>query len=131
MRQVIEQFVAWTKLKIRLHFSQKRVIYFKEREIWWGSLGMNVGYEQNGKHETFERPVLVVKKFNHDLLWVLPMTTSQREGKFHFPIEYNGQRSAVVLSQLRTISARRLLRKVRTLPYDEFHAIRESVRRFL
>lgn len=130
MGRIIELFVSWTKLKFRIHSQQKR-IFFKEREIWWASLGMNVGYEQNGKHETFERPVLVIKKFNNDLLWILPMTRKKKEGIYYVETMYKERYSYIILSQLRTISAKRLLRKVRTLPEKEFKQIRRKIKKFL
>lgn len=131
MREILEQFVAWTKLKFRLHTAPNRIVYFKEREIWWASLGVNIGTEQNGKNETFERPVLVLKKFNLDLLWILPMTSQAKEGKFYFATEYDREKSFIILSQIRTISQKRLLRKVRTLPMSEFVSVREAVKQFL
>ncbi len=30
----------------------------------WCSIGINVGDEEDGKNELYERPVLVIKKFN-------------------------------------------------------------------
>ena len=64
MKGGLENFVYWTRLKIRIHFQdiQERP-YFKEREIWWVNLGVNVGFEQDGKGDNFERPILILKKF--------------------------------------------------------------------
>lgn len=42
-------------------------LFFYAREIWWCSTGLNVGVESNGKHDNFERPMLIVKKFNSEL----------------------------------------------------------------
>lgn len=131
MEEVVKSFISWTKLKIRLHVATHRELYFKEREIWWMSIGVNIGNEQNGKHETFERPVLVVRKFSHDLLWVLPMTSRERKGIYYFLTEYHGERSAIILSQLRTVSVKRLLRKIRTLPKAEFYEVRKRMKGFL
>jgi hypothetical protein len=36
-----------------------------EREIWWCSMGVNIGDEEDGKNELFERPVLILRKFNN------------------------------------------------------------------
>ena len=38
--------------------------YFHEREVWWCSLGMNVGFEQDGKGLQYMRPVLILKGFS-------------------------------------------------------------------
>jgi len=130
MKDILQDFVKWTKLKIRIHLSD-RIIYFKEREIWWASLGVNIAFEQNGKNETFERPILVLKKFNHDVLWMLPMTSQEKSGKYYYPVDYNGEKFYLVLSQLRLISSKRLLRKVRTITSDEFNDIRSKVKNIL
>jgi hypothetical protein len=34
--------------------------YAHERDVWWCSLGVNVGVEADGKHGNFERPVHLV-----------------------------------------------------------------------
>lgn len=127
----IIKFVEWTKLKIRLHVKPASGIYFYEREIWWASLGVNIGYEQDGKNERFERPVLILKKFGGELLWALPLTSKEKAGNFYYAFEYENEKYAVILSQLRIISSRRLLRKIRTFPEDDFNKIKERVRSFL
>lgn len=69
LKDVAQQFVDWTKKKIHYHIEQERDIYFREKEIWWAALGKNVGYETDGKHELFERPVLILNKYSKDI-WV-------------------------------------------------------------
>ena len=61
MNKYFKKFSDWTKLKIRIH-SRRKKVYFKEREIWWVSLGVNIGHEQDGKNIRFERPVLILKR---------------------------------------------------------------------
>lgn len=58
----LEKMVEWTKLKMRIHSKEERIIYFNEREVWWASVGINIGNEVDGKNGYFERPVLVLKK---------------------------------------------------------------------
>lgn len=38
-----------------------RSLYFKERQIWWASIGQNIGVEANGKNKKYERPVIILK----------------------------------------------------------------------
>jgi mRNA interferase MazF len=45
-----KQFDAWNQLKTILHNSDKE-LYFKERDIFWASIGINIGYEQDGKDD--------------------------------------------------------------------------------
>lgn len=105
--------------------------YFHEREIWWASLGANIGFEQDGKHENFERPVLVLKKFNRFVLWIVPLTSTVKDDRHYFTIEYEGKQYSVILSQLRLISSKRLLRKVRMVSEEEFTDIKERIKGFL
>ena len=96
-------------------------MFFNEREIWWGSLGLNIGYEQDGKNENFERPLLIVRKFNNDIVWVLPLTTIAKDNRFHYKLKSSG--SFLILSQIRLVSTKRFLRLVETINENEFKEI--------
>jgi mRNA interferase MazF len=54
------------------HYKVSPPPLFKERDIWWVSIGVNVGFEEDGKHEKFLRPVLILKKFNKELFLGIP-----------------------------------------------------------
>lgn len=126
-----KDFDKWNELKKKLHTREERIL-FHEREIWWCSLGVNIGFEENGKNEMFERPVLVLRKFNKYVLWVLPLTRSRKEGDFYYHIaQGNEDDSVVILSQIRLISSKRLLRRMRTIKENEFKNIRDKVKIFL
>ena len=108
-----KEFDAWNSVKKQLHASET-VPEFKEREVWWCSIGVNLGYEEEGKNKNFERPVLVIRKFNKWLFVGLPLTSQIKQNIFHFELPtYNGIKSAVILSQARVLSAKRLVRRVR------------------
>jgi len=128
--QLVNKFVNWTKLKVRIHLTDKN-IYFHEREIWWASLGMNIGYEENGKHENFERPVLIIKTFNRHICWILPMSTKNKDNPYYFKINYHGSVYSVILSQIKLISSRRLLRKIRKISSEEFRQIKQVIRSYI
>ncbi|MBI5229979.1 MAG: type II toxin-antitoxin system PemK/MazF family toxin [Candidatus Magasanikbacteria bacterium] len=115
MERMIKKFIAWTRLKIKINVTE-RVFYFREGEIWWASLGANIGHEEDGKNDNFERPVVVLKKFNQYVLWALPLTSQIKEGnRYYYKYELNGKQFSAVLSQLRLISSKRLLRRVANL----------------
>jgi len=76
---------AWNEEKKAIQNSATPPAFFKEREVWWCSLGVNVGNEQNGdtqQHDgrpaTFRRPVLVLRKISNRACIVLPLTTQGR-----------------------------------------------------
>ena len=131
MQEYLIKFIEWTKLKIRIHVTDNEPVYFREKEIWWASLGVNIGYEQDGKNEKFERPILILKRFNNKILWALPMTSKERTGKFYYQFEYEGEKYSVILSQLRLISSKRLLRKIRVFPEDSFNNVRERIKELI
>ncbi|MEY4722875.1 MAG: hypothetical protein RLZZ324_388 [Candidatus Parcubacteria bacterium] len=120
------------KVKCRLQASDVRT-FGKEREIWWVHLGENLGSEQNGKHDSFERPALIIRRFSADHLWILPISTTLREHGHFVPISHgkSDQVPKVILSQIRTISCKRLIRKQRMLPEAEFAAIMGTLRGML
>jgi mRNA interferase MazF len=64
--------------------------YCNEREIWWAAIGLNIGFEEDGKGAEYARPVLVVRKFGGGLFYALPLSTTERRGPFYHPFEYKG-----------------------------------------
>lgn len=128
-----KEFDKWNELKKEIDVLNKpENFYFQEREIWWCSLGVNVGFEEDGKNDNFERPVLIIRKFNKYVLWILPLTRSRKTGDYYFLITQGDEDdSVVILSQIRLISSKRLLRKMRMMDEAEFKDIKDKVKRFL
>jgi len=91
-----KDFDRWNELKKKLHQRDEKIL-FHEREIWWCSLGLNIGFEEDGKHSLFERPVLIVRKFNKYVLWVLPLTRSHKIGGYYFRITQGDEDDSVVI----------------------------------
>jgi len=90
-----KDFTHWHHLKTKIDTSHP-VPTFKERQIWWCSIGVNVGVEQDGKDEPFHRPVLVVRKFNRRLFWGIPLTSKRKEFPYYFPIHFKAQHETQV-----------------------------------
>lgn len=131
IEKVIKIFFDWTKLKISIHSSEIKK-FPKKREIWWASLGQNIGVEINGKNKNFERPILVIKKYNNDSILVLPISSKVKESKFYFKFVNNDKEENIVnLSQLRTISSKRLVRKVWKLEGNVYAQIKEKLKEFI
>ena len=101
---------------------------FHEREVWWCVLGANIGYEQDGGKEDFERPVVILKKFNLDASLIVPLTTRSKTGKYYFPIgNIQGREAVAILSQIQFIDRKRLANKICTLDEDVFRALASAV----
>lgn len=132
-KEKLEKMVEWTKLKMRIHSNKERIIYFNEREIWWASIGINIGNEIDGKNGYFERPVLIFKKINPNTLLVIPITTQDKQGYYYLELETETKKDIFILSQMRLISSKRLIRKMknRTVPEKNFLLIKEKVAEIL
>ncbi|MBU3669079.1 MAG: type II toxin-antitoxin system PemK/MazF family toxin, partial [Candidatus Taylorbacteria bacterium] len=78
----------------------------------------------------FERPVHIVKKFNKQMFWGLPLTTKGSAGPFLHKVS-NELDSLVILSQIKTVSTKRLLRKMGSISEQDFIEIRTKIRNFL
>ncbi len=127
---MIQHFDSWNILKKELHNLSKPTV-FKEGEILWCSLGINIGHEENGKNEFFNRPILVVKKFNKNLFLGIPLTTKIKENKFYHSFYFKGLQQCAMLSQIRVWSSDRLTHKMGELPKSELNNIRDRIKEMI
>ena len=114
-----KDFDKWNSLKKKINGFEGRA-YAYPREIWWCSLGVNVGVEIDGKNDGYERPVIIIKVYNLEAMLVLPITGKEKNDKFHHKIKTNNKIVWVKLTQARVVSNKRLLRKVDILGEEEF-----------
>ncbi len=124
----IKQFDLWNIRKQEVHLRTKspRLV---ERQIWWCFLGCNVGSEEDGKHEHFERPVIIFRIFSENTFWAIPLTTKKwpDESRIHYTFECNGIVRAAEIHQMRLLSSRRLDRYIDTVSFQDFQRIRKYV----
>jgi sulfate adenylyltransferase subunit 1 len=98
------EFNRWNELKKITH--KTKYPMFEGRQIVFMKMGKNIGIEQNGKGKDFLRPVLIYKKFNSEQFIGFAMTSKKpKNNKFYYKIKEN---SYVILSQIRTYSAKRI-----------------------
>ena len=127
-----KDFDRWNEKKKKIDASGRDGnFFFYEREIWWCAIGANVGVETDGKHDYFERPVLVVKKFNKEMFWGVPLSSRARFGRYYTKISHSSGDSWVMLSQLKTVSSKRLVRKFETISFDDLERVKGSLRGML
>jgi len=127
-----DNFDIWNYKKKEIdnkYISADFIVY--EREIWWCSIGINLGDEQDGKNELFERPVLILKKFNNKVAWVLPMSTKPKDGIYYHNLEHEEKVFTVILSQLRLTSVKRFRRFVRKISPHQFALIQDKLINFI
>ncbi|MDB5245485.1 MAG: hypothetical protein JWN90_590 [Parcubacteria group bacterium] len=123
-----KNFDAWSKRKKKLH-DKSNIAYAWPREVWWCSLGINIGAETNGKHELFERPVIVLKVYNVESLVVLPLTSRPKDDRFHYKISTDSGYVYAKLTQVRVISNKRLQRMAYKIDSAQFQGLKETWKR--
>ncbi|MFZ2126231.1 MAG: type II toxin-antitoxin system PemK/MazF family toxin [Candidatus Microsaccharimonas sp.] len=125
-----KDYKIWHAVKTQIN-RQPPLQNYHEREIWWCSLGENVGYEEDGKNHLFERPVLVFRKFNKEIFIGLPLTTTRKNSQYYYPVEVGGLAGSIILSQLRILSSRRLQRRLERIGKKKFDAIQTKITELL
>lgn len=122
-----KDFTQWHNKKTKVHQSESRV-FFHEREVWWCRIGINIGYEQDGKGDNFARPAVIFKKFNNEVCWIIPLSTKIKKGKFYIPIDLEDKTERVaIISQLRLIDAKRLYQKIGVLSGANYKKVQDAV----
>ncbi len=131
-----KDFRKWHGKKTLIDEISKRP-FFHEREIWFCYLGANVGFEQDGSGEEFQRPVLIFRKFNNEIFWGIPLTKVRKKIKkqaerYYYQFSFMpGIQSAAILSQVRLIDARRLSRLIGTMADIQFKELTEKLKALL
>ena len=112
MKEYQKDFDNWNERKKNINSSHNGVRYFKEREIWWTSIGVNIGSDIDGKNDLFERPVLIIKKLHGTKFFGITLTTKAKTGSYFLPITHSGMQRVAVFIDAKVFSSQRLVRKI-------------------
>ena len=125
---LFKRFREWIGLKEILHNMQHRAPLVTEGEIWWASIGENIGSEINGKSRLFSRPVIIRKKLAHTFFLAIPTTTQQRTGSWYVAFRHKGKDMTACLHQTRAIDFRRLSSKLGELDNNDFKRVKDGLK---
>lgn len=125
----MKDFDEWIILKKDLDKSVHKPPYVSEGDIWWASVGENVGSEIGGKSNLFSRPVIIFRKLAHGFYFVIPTTTKKRQGSWYVSFKHKGQLGVASLHQTRSIDYRRFYNKLGTLDDSDFLNIKEGFKK--
>lgn len=127
----MQEFNRWNFLKQKIEKNEPE-IFTKEGYVWMANIGKNIGFEQNGSGNNFSRPLLIIKKFNNHMFWIVPLSSKQKKLDFYFNyIDINGQKVSAVLAQLRLVSVKRLKRKMYEIDPSLLIQIKNRIRSYL
>ncbi len=125
-----KDFDEWNVEKKSLDASGREP-FFHEREIWWCAVCVNIGFEQDGR-DKYRRPAVIVKGLSKQTSLIVPLTTSLNQHPLRIPIGLvNGEEASALLSQIRVIDSKRLVRKIETLEKQKFVAIKQGLQKLL
>jgi len=117
-------FDDWNSLKQDIQNNYP--INFNERDIFFLSIGQNIGFEQYGKGEDFLRPVVILKKFSKHLFLGIPLSSKLKEGRFFHTIHFKNRTNTALLLQSRTFDSKRIKYKLATLSRNEYQKLVEK-----
>ena len=123
-----KDFDGWVKVAKNIE-RDKKMPTFREGEVWWCSVGTNIGVEICGKGKTRIRPVLVLKKFNRNFFMGIPFTSKTRTGSWYANVDLRGKRQTALLAQAKVMSSYRLHNKMGQLPEPDFYMVKKRFRR--
>jgi mRNA-degrading endonuclease toxin of MazEF toxin-antitoxin module len=126
-----KDFDGWNEQKKQTH-GRSDGPFCHARELWWCALGVNVGAEQDGSGSGYRRPVLILKGLSAATSLAIPLTTSARYHPLRPAIGLvDGKEACALLSQIRVIDTKRLVRKIGYLDQETFTSIRKAVKAML
>ena len=126
-------FNKWNDIKKNIDAREINPVLFPQLgEVWMCALGKNIGREQNGGGQNFSRPMLVIKKFNNEIFWVIPLSTKQKEIDFYYNFkDKNNQNVSVIISQIRLMHIKRFERKLYDMNIFDVKEIKKRLREYL
>jgi mRNA-degrading endonuclease toxin of MazEF toxin-antitoxin module len=132
IRGMSKPFMDWHKKKTIINDEGEPKLYH-QRDIWWCSLGVNVGFEQDGTGKAYERPVLILRGFSKNVCLIIPLTSKEKKtNKYYVPVGVvDGRPASAIVSQVRLIDTKRLINKVGVLDHNRFEVIRKAVKDLL
>ncbi len=123
----MKNYDVWNRRKKEVELYKQRKRYHAG-DFWWAHLGLNIGFEQDGKNKNFERPVLIIKGFNKEVCLIVPLTTKDKKNRFSlFVGEFNGHKNYAILSQIRLIDTKRLINKIGSINKSALRTIKKAI----
>jgi len=75
--------------------------------------------------------VIVLRKFNKNIFWGVPLTSSLRKGPYYYQFSFTWRMSTALLSQMRLFDQKRLFRRIGFVSRDDFDELKKRAIRLL
>lgn len=106
-----KDYEKWMNVKSTIQtyaVDAKDPIGYREGDIFWTSIGENVGFEEDGKGERYLRPVLIISGISRTLFLGAPLSTTSKNGKFYCHITVRGVPNIIMFNQIRVFDSSRI-----------------------
>lgn len=125
-----KDFDDWNQIKKTLE-QRNDFPDFREKEVWWCNVGINIGYEADGKGKHKTRPILILRKFNKHMFYGVPLTTKIKKNPYYHEIFFQEKQQCVMVSQMRLWESKRLTTRLGQVTKKQFNEIRHSIRKLI
>ena len=123
-------FNQWNEVKKVLN-KKERNHFFKEGQIWWCSIGQNIGSESYGKGEKFARPILIIKRLSAELFIGIPLTSKIKTGSWFVSFKHRDKDVTCMLHQIRMFDVKRFSNHIGQIDNEDFENVLESLGQLL
>ncbi len=123
--EYFKDFDNWNRIKQKIDKKDRNLFYY-EKEIWWVSMGVNVGSEQNGKGEMFVRPVLVYKKTKGGLFIGILITSTLKDDSINIAFYFEYDLHTALIFQIKSYDSKRLIRKFGSISDYLYYKIKKQ-----
>jgi len=126
-----DTYDKWNIVKKDLQ-NKIKILTFKEREIYFMSIGHNIGKESYGKKELFLRPVLVYRKLSKTSFVGIPLTSKEKSGNYYHSFSYiENKQSIAMFDNIRVLDIRRADYKSGVIKLSDFKKLKDKLNKFL
>lgn len=120
-----KNFDSWNQVKKNLD-QETRSVNIRAGEVRWVALGVNVGSEIDGKGVSYTRPCLILGVTGSHLALVTPLSTKLKDIPGYMPVELKGRRVSACVHQTKTVSLKRVLRRIGTVSDSRVQTVRKK-----
>ena len=118
-----KDFDKWNEIKKKIERKQR--VKIRSGGVWMCNIGLNIGYEIDGKNEHFLRPALILKSFGKGGGIVVPLTSAEKKNKY---LEYINNNDLINITQIRYLDSKRFYRFMYMLEENEFKIIIQKIK---
>jgi adenylate kinase family enzyme/mRNA-degrading endonuclease toxin of MazEF toxin-antitoxin module len=118
-----KDFDNWNGVKQKTDIKNHIPPRVKVGDVWWVSVGINIGHEIDGKSKVYSRPCIVLRKISRKMFLILPLTTSLNKGKYYLNMNLNNLEGVACFNQIKTADYRRFVNLYTTLSSEELSRV--------